>query len=145
MFRHPCVLISKQITYQLKHSNPQQIAYELPHLDCLVTSVPKSLKARVLVDEFDPMVLQDANMDFDINSVKSRHFYKLLLSKKSKLPNVSNRLINDFDVEDTFDKVYLLPHNVASETYVWSFQYRLLNYILFTNIKLFKMYLLESK
>ena len=99
----------------------------------------------MLVAEFDPMVLQDANRDFDINSVKSRHFYKLLLSKKSKLPNVSNRLINDFDVEDTFDKVYLLPHNVASETYVWSFQYRLLNYILFTNTKLFKMYLLESK
>ena len=52
---------------------------------------------------------------------------------------MSNRLINDFDVEDTLDKVYLLPHNVASETYVWSFQYRLLNYILFTNNKLFKI------
>ena len=48
----------------------------------LRTSVPKSLKARVLVDESDPVVLQDAHKDFDIKSVKSRHFYKLLLSKK---------------------------------------------------------------
>ena len=105
----------------------------------LRTSVRKSLKARVLVDKFDPMVLQDVHMGFDIKSVKRRHFYKLLLPKKAKLPNMSNRLMNDFDVEDTLDKVFLLPHNVASETYVWSFQYRLLNYILFTHIKLFKI------
>ena len=74
----------------------------------LRTSVPKYLKARVLVDESDPMVLQDARRDFDIKSVKSRHFYKLLLPKKAKsVPNMLNRLINDFDVEDTLDKVYL--------------------------------------
>ena len=52
---------------------------------------------------------------------------------------MSNRLIADFDVEDTLDKNYPLPHNVASGTYVWSFQYRLLNYILFTNVKLLKI------
>ena len=36
------------------------------------------------------------------------------------------RLITDFDVEDMLDKIYLLrlSHNVASETYVWSFQYQ---------------------
>lgn len=52
---------------------------------------------------------------------------------------MSNKLIADFDVEDTLDKIYLLPHNVASETYIWSFQYPLLNYILFTNVKLLKL------
>ena len=54
------------------------------------------------------------------------------------------RLIADFDVEDSLDKIYFLPHNVASETYVLSrsFQYRLLNYILFTNAKLLKIGLL---
>ena len=80
----------------------------------------------MLVDEFDPMVLQDAaRRDFHIKSVKSRHFYKLPLSKKAKLPNMSNSLINDFDVEDTLDKGYLLAHNVASETHVWTLQYQL--------------------
>ena len=67
----------------------------------LRTSVPKYLKARVLVDESDPMVLQDARRDFDIESVKSRHFYKLLQTKS--VPSMLNRLINDFDVEDTLD------------------------------------------
>ena len=108
----------------------------------LRTSVPRSLKAEVLMDEFDPMVLQDAHQVFDIKSAKSKQFYKLLLSKKAKLPNMSKRLIADFDVEDTLDKIYFLPHNVASETYVLSFQYRLLNYILFTNAKLLKIGLL---
>ena len=49
---------------------------------------------------------------------------------------MSKRSIADSDVEDTLDKIYFLPHNVASETYVLSFQYQLLNYILFTNAKL---------
>ena len=99
----------------------------------LRTSVPRSLKAEVLMDEYDPMVLQDAHKVFDIKSAKSKQFYKLLLSKKAKLPNMSKRLIPHFDVEDMLEKIYLLPQNVASETCVLSFQYRLLNYILFTN------------
>lgn len=109
------------------------------------TVFPRSLKAEVLMDEFDPMVLQDAHKVFDIKSAKSKQFYKLLLSKKAKfftVPNTSKRLLADLDVEDMLDKIYLLPHNVASETYVLSFQYRLLNYVLFTNTKLLKIGLL---
>ena len=62
--------------------------------------------------------------------------------QKAKLPGMSNRLITDFDVEDTLDTIYLLPHNVASESSVWSLQYRLFNYKLFTNVKLLKIGLL---
>ena len=65
--------------------------------------------------EFDPMVLQDLDDQkvFDIRSAKSKEFYKLLLSKKAKLPNISNRLITDFDVEDTLDKIYILSYCVS--------------------------------
>ena len=69
----------------------------------------------------------------------TKQFYKLLLTTKAKLPNMSKRLIADFGVEDMLDKIYLLPHFVAIETYIWSLQYRLLNYILFTNVKLLKI------
>ena len=55
------------------------------------------------------MVLQDAQKGFDIISAKSKQFYKLLLSRKAKLPNMSNRLITDFEAEDTLEKIYLLP------------------------------------
>ena len=68
------------------------------------------------MDEFDPMVLQDAHQVFDIKSAKSKQFYKLLLSKKAKLPNMSKRLIADFDVEDTLDKIYFL----ASQCCEWN-------------------------
>ena len=37
-----------------------------------------------------------------------------------------------------------IPYLTASETYVWSFQYRLLNFILFTNDKLFKIGISDS-
>ena len=73
----------------------------------------------MLMGKFDPMVLQDAHTSFDIKSAKRKQFYKLLFeSKKAKLPNMSNRLITDFDVEDTctcmLDKMYLLPDNHIS-------------------------------
>ncbi|MCV6630748.1 MAG: zinc-binding domain-containing protein [Flavobacteriaceae bacterium] len=88
---------------------------------------------------FDPMVVKCADQAFDMLSAKTKQFYKLLLTTKAKLPNMSKRLIADFGVEDMLDQIYLLPHFVASETYIWSFQYRLLNYILFTNVKLLKI------
>ena len=67
---------------------------------------------------------------------------KTFIIQKAKLPDMSNRLITDFDVEDALDTIYLLPHNVASETYVWPFRYRLFNYVFFTNVKLLEIGLL---
>ena len=100
-----------------------------PTWTALRTSVPKNLKARMSTVGFDPMVLKCGDQAFDTLSAKTKQFYKLLLTTKAKLPNMSKRLIADFGVEDMLDKIYLLPHFVASETYIWSFQYRLLNYI----------------
>ena len=105
----------------------------------LRTSVPKNLKARMSTVGFDPMVMRCGDQAFDTRSAKTKQFYKLLLTTKAKLPNMSKRLIADFGVEDMLDQIYLLPHFVATETYIWSFQYRLLNYILFTNVKLLKI------
>ena len=39
---------------------------------------------------------------------------------------------------------FSVPYRIVSETYVWPFQYRILNFILFTNDKLFKMGLSDS-
>lgn len=92
------------------------------HTNFLTWTALRTYVPRVLMDTFDPTVLQDAQKSFDINSAKSKQFYALLSFKNAELPNMSNRLITDFDVEDTVDKMYLLPLNVASVTYVWSFQ-----------------------
>jgi len=66
-----------------------------------------------------------------------------MISTKGKTPNSLKRLMADFKLsnpQDAFSILYL----TASETYVWSFQYRLLNFILFTNDKLFKIGLRDS-
>ena len=52
---------------------------------------------------------------------------------------MSKKLISDFDISNSLEEVYSLPKTVASETYIWSFQYRVLNYIVYTNSKLFKI------
>ena len=52
---------------------------------------------------------------------------------------MSKKLISDFDISNSLDEIYSLPQAVASETYIWSFQYRVLNYILYTNSTLFKI------
>ena len=43
------------------------------------------------------------------------------------------KLISDFDISNSLEEIYSLPQMVASETYMWSFQYRVLDYILYTN------------
>ena len=39
-------------------------------------------------------------------------------------------------MEDQLEKVFLLPHIVCFESYVKTFQYKVLNFILYTNVKL---------
>ena len=48
-------------------------------------------------------------------------------------------VISDFDISNSLEEIYSLPQTVASETYIWSFQYRVLNCILYTNSKLSKI------
>ena len=56
------------------------------------------------------------------------YFYKLLITAKAKLPNMSKKLISHFDISNFLEEIYPLPpQTVASKTYIWSFQYRVLN------------------
>ena len=78
---------------------------------------------------------------------KSKDYYALLKSKKAQYPNVSSVLKRDFNLtEDQLEKVFLLPHTVCSEPYVNAFQYKVLNSILYTNTKLYKIgYIADDK
>jgi len=67
----------------------------------------------------------------------------MTISTKAKTPNSFKRLIVDFKLSNPQD-AFSIPYLTASETYVWSFHYRLLNFILFTNDKLFKIGLSDS-
>ena len=67
----------------------------------------------------------------------------MMISSKARIPNGFKKLTADFELSNA-QEVFSIPYLVASETYVWSFQYRVLNFILFTNDKLFKMGLSDS-
>ena len=80
------------------------------------------------------------NKVFDVLEKTSKHYYTLLISTKAKFPNNAQVLKRDFNLnEEQLKKVFILPHTVSSEPYVRAFQYKVLNSILFTNTKLFKI------
>ena len=65
---------------------------------------------------------------------------KYCKSRKAQFPNNSRFLKHDFNLtDDQLKKVYILPHNLAFEPYVKAFQYKILNSILYTNSKLYKI------
>ena len=77
---------------------------------------------------------------------KSRDYYSLLISKKTKLPNAISFLHRDFNLsEKQLQQAFLLSHKVALEPYVRASQYKVLNRILYTNQKLYKIGLFHTK
>ena len=93
-----------------------------------------------------PSLIIENNV-FDILIKKSKDYYTRLISKKARFSNNSLVLKRDFSLnEDQLSKVFLLPHMVCSEAYVKAFQYKVLNFILYTNTKLHKIgYITDDK
>ena len=109
-----------------------------------------NLKGKLLssfpVDVFDPMNFKHKGKDFDTYSARCKQFYSLLICGKAKEPSSSfKRLASELDLSASLQDVFLIPYSVASETYVWSFQYKILHQILFANATLFKIGLSESE
>ena len=76
----------------------------------------------------------------DIQNYKCRNYYCLLIKLKYERPRKWDKLGHEFDLrEDQISEAYLLPLRVASEPYVRSFQYKVLNSILYPNDRLFKI------
>ena len=70
----------------------------------------------------------------------SKDYYKLLVRNKAQPPYITQRLQNGFPIStDQSRQVFKLPQSVALESYVKAFQYKVLNSILYTNNKLYKL------
>ena len=80
------------------------------------------------------------NKVFDVLEKKSKDYYALFISTKAQYPNNAQNLKHEFDLTDNqLEQVCKLPHNVSSEPYVRAFQYKVLNNILYTNTKLYRI------
>ena len=63
-------------------------------------SVPKELRSCESLPEIDLVNFKHNNIQFDVYRAKCKHFYKLLITAKAKLPNMSKKLISDFDISN---------------------------------------------
>ena len=71
---------------------------------------------------------------------KPKRYYLMIISKKAQLPNASSKLEREFIISsDCLPKVFALPFKEALEPYVRTFQYKVLNSILYTNDKLYEI------
>ena len=91
----------------------------------------------------NPTNFECKSKSFNAYTARCKQFYATMISSIARPPNDFKKLIADFELSNV-QEVSSLPYLVASETYVWSLQYRVLNFILFTNDKLFKIGLSDS-
>jgi len=71
---------------------------------------------------------------------KYKQYYSLLIGKKAQLPSAASKVQRKFTFSlDQLKQLFLLPDNVTLEPYVRAFQYKVLNSILYTNSKHYKI------
>ena len=77
---------------------------------------------------------------FYVTKGKSKDYYTLLVREKAKLPNIIQKLQSNFHFNrDHLKQIFKLPHSIVVESYVKAFQYKVINSILYTNTKLYKI------
>ena len=78
--------------------------------------------------------------NFDVTKGKSKDYYNLLIREKAKPPNIIQKLQSNFHFNsDNLKQIFKLPHSIVVESYVKAFQYKVINSILYTNTKLYKI------
>ena len=124
----------------LKHSNflvwtgiRQAIPPELKHLEVKYENELWSLEFQCGEKVFNPL------------TSKSKHFYELLISKKVRVSRGFTKWKENFCLDDTaVSKAFLIVRSISPETFVRSFQFKILNDTLsfditFTNHRLAKI------
>ena len=80
------------------------------------------------------------NSPIDVTKGKPKDYYNLLLREKAKPPDIIQKLQSTFHFNsDNLKQIFKLQHSIVVESYVKAFQYKVINSILYTNTKLFKI------
>ena len=103
-------------------------------------AIPSILKTIEYTTFTENTYFTKGNEIFDTAEKKTKDYYSLIVSNKAQLPSNAKNLKHDFGLsEEDLRIAYNLPHLKAQEPYVKSFQYKVLNSILYTNAKRFKI------
>ena len=77
---------------------------------------------------------------FDLENFKCCNHYFYLIKQKYEKPSKWRKLKEEFNLEDKqVSEAFVMPLRVANEPYLLSFQYKVLNSILYTNELLCKI------
>ena len=131
------VIFTKDLLYDMTNTESFKAMKEqgLTNSNFLVwTGLRQSFpsKLRVNIHNFKTVI--------DLENYKCKNYYYHLIKFKYEKPRKWDKLGQEFYLrEDQLSEAYLLPLRVASEPYVRSFQYKVLNYILYTNGRLFEI------
>ena len=80
-----------------------------------------------------------------LSGVPSKNLYEAFRNKKQVPPTAQTKLKEEFPhLSVDWKEIYSLPFTVTIETKIREFQYNILNNIVFTNQKLFKLKMIES-
>ena len=92
-----------------------------------------------------PTIKTDNGNSTAISDVSSRQIYQFFLERKQIPPTAKQKLQDRYsDTIVDWEKVYSLAFNVTLESKLREFQYKILNCILYTNEKLFRLGLTNS-
>ena len=87
----------------------------------------------------DSLNFKRNNIEFDVYRAKCKHFHEILLTVKAKLPNMYKKLISVLTSQIRWRKYTHFHKPFRVKRIFDPFQYRVLNYILCTNSKLFEI------
>ena len=104
-------------------------------------AIPPELRTlEVNVNELVSLQFQCGETVFNPLTSRSKHFYELLILKKAKVSRGFIKWKEEFRLYDVaISKAFLNARSSLSETFVRSFQCKILNYIVFTNNRLAKI------
>ena len=85
------------------------------------------------------------NSETDLSKVSSRLLYNAFKKRKQVLPSAQKKMNEKFpELQVSWKEIYSLPFVVTIETKIREFQYKILNNIVFTNEKLFRLKMIDS-
>ena len=107
------------------------LCFSVPkYLKNIITATPSTKSPTLTID----------NQVFDVMEKKSKQYYSHLIGKKAQLLSAASKVQREFNFSrDQLKQLFILPHKVTLEPYVRAFQYKVLNSILYTNSKLYKI------
>ena len=92
-----------------------------------------------------PTIKTDTGNLTPISDVSSRQIYQFFLDRRQIPPTAKQKLQDKYsDAIVDWEKIYSLAFSVTLESKLREFQYKILNYIVYTNEKLFRLGLTDS-